>query len=223
MHPRPLLAALAAVTTLLFAACSGTASGPASSPAATASPMATPSPAASVAATTKPTATPAPSVAPSASTSPTGFTSKIYKYSLTVPAGWTTIQATSAWDGKGAPFHDVPQADQFIAPGGESAWFFGAPTTKDLAARVKESVTANAAEHGNTCPAVPEINDPITIGNEPGRLMGYDCRILINVAISVHKGVAYVFGFRDTGVHAASYPPDRAVFLKLLESVHYPD
>ena len=112
--------------------------------------------------------------------SPTSFTSKTYGYSLTVPAGWTAIQATAAWDGKGAPFHDVPEADQFVGPAAASAWFFGAPTTKDLAARVKESIAANAAGHGNTCPPVPEIQDPIEIGGEPGILLGYNCGILIN-------------------------------------------
>ena len=160
---------------------------------------------------------------PSASTAPTSFTSETYGYSLTVPAGWATIQATAKWDGKGAPVHDVPEADQFVGPAAASAWFFGAPTTKDLAGRVKESIAANAAEHGATCPPVPEIQDPIEIGGDPGMLVGYNCGILINTAITVHKGTAYLFGFRDPAVHAATDPKDRADFLALLESVRFPD
>jgi hypothetical protein len=204
----PIMNTLRAATylavTLVVAACAGgTPSAPASSPSAPGS---------------TPTATKA---GPSAS--PTSFTSKTYGYSLTVPAGWTVIQASAAWDGKGAPFHDVPEADQFVGPAAASAWFFGAPTTKDLKAKVNESIAANAASHGNTCPAVPDVQDPIQIGSEPGVLLGYNCGILINTGITVHKGIAYLFGFRDPAVHAATDPADRAAFLELLKSVQFPD
>ena len=214
-------AATSLAAALVVAACS-TQSAPASAPAAAASVATTPSPVASVLATAKP-ATPAPSVAPSAAAGPTSFTSTTYGYSLTVPAGWTVIQATEAWDGVGAPFHDVPQADQFVGPAAASAWFFGAPTTKDLAGKVKESIAANAAEHSSTCPAVPEVNDPIKVGTEPGVLLGWNCGILINNAVAVHKGKVYQFGFRDPAVHAANDPADRAAFLELLKSVRFPD
>src|SRR4029077_16084411 len=103
-------------------------------------------------------------------------------------------------------------------PAAASAWFFGAPTTKDLAGKVKESIAANAAAHGNTCPAVPEIKDPVDIAGQPGTLLGWNCGILINSGITVHDGVAYLFGFRDPGVHAATDPADRAAFLELLKS-----
>jgi hypothetical protein len=222
MTPNVVRVATSLAAVLVFAACASGSTAPASSPTAAASLVTVPSPVASTVATATPP-TPAPSVAPSASSGSTKFTSKIYGYSLTVPAGWTIIQATAAWDGKGAPFHDVPQADQFVGPSAASAWFFGAPTTMDLAAKVKESIAANAAEHGNTCPAVPEVKDPIKIGSEPGTLLAWNCGILINSAIAVHKGTAYLFGFRDTAVHAATDPADRAAFLKLLQSVRFPD
>jgi hypothetical protein len=208
---------------LLVAACTGgAASAPSSAPAAVASVQTDPSLDES-AATNASAATVAPSVAASAAAGPTTFTSATYGYSLTLPGGWTSIQATKAWDGKGAPFHDVPEADQFVGPAPASAWFFGAPTTKDLANRVKESIAANAAEHGNTCPPVPDVQDPIDIGGEPGTLLAYNCGILINSAITVHKGIAYLFGFRDPAVHAATDPADRAVFLGLLKSVIFPE
>jgi hypothetical protein len=215
-------AATSLAVAAVVAACSGAspATSP-SSPAAAASLEASPSPVASVVASVPPASPPA-TVAPSASSAPTIFTSTTYGYSLTLPAGWTSIQATAKWDGKGAPFHDVPEADQFVGPAAASAWFFGAPTTKDLAARVKESITANAASHGNTCPAVPEVQDPITIGGEKGTLLGYNCGILINSGITVHKGIAYLFGFRDPAVHAATDPVDRAIFVELLKSVQFP-
>jgi hypothetical protein len=169
-----------------------------------------------------PSASAVASASSSASASAALFTSKTYGYSLTPPAGWTTIQATAKWDGKGAPFHDVPEADQFVSSGPASAWFFGAPTTKDLRAQVAETVTANATEHGDTCPPVPEFQDPIDIGSESGVLLGFDCGILINSAVTVHDGMAYVFGFRDPSVHAATDPTDRATFLALLKSVTFP-
>jgi len=183
-----------------------------------------PSPTSSAAApsSSAPAESPSPTASPTPAASTTPFTSKTYGYSLTPPAGWTTIQATAKWDGKGAPTHDVPEADQFISPGPASAWFFGAPTSKDLAAREAERVAANAKDHGDTCPPVPESQDPIEIGGEPGVLSSYDCGILINTAVTVHDGVAYVFGFRDPAVHAATSPDDRALFLGLLESVKFP-
>ena len=86
-----------------------------------------------------------------------------------------------------------------------------------------ETIAATTADHGDTCPPVPESQEPIEIGSEPGVLLSYDCGILINIAVAVHDGVAYVFGFRDPAVHAATDPADRETFLGLLESVTYPD
>ena len=186
VRPAPYLA----VAIVLAACASGS-----TSPATVAPAETTPSPVASAVATAQ--ASPTPTTAPTPSASPSAFTSKTYGYSLTVPAGWTVIQATAAWDGKGSPFHDVPQADQFVSPGPASVWFLAAPTTKDLATRLKDSIAANAAEHGNTCPPVPAFQYPTEIGGEPGVLFGYDFRILINGALAVHNGVAYQFGFRD--------------------------
>ena len=123
---------------------------------------------------------------------------------------------------QGAPFHDVPEADQFVGPPPASAWFFGAPTKKDLAARVKESHRRQRRRARQHLPAGAEVQDPIEIGGEPGMLLGFNCGILINNAITVHDGMAYLFGFRDPAVHAATDPNDRAVFLELLKSVTFP-
>jgi hypothetical protein len=209
--------ALAIAIALIVVAC---ASGSPSTPAASVAQVASAAPTSSVAAST-PAVTP--SVSPSAASSPVPFTSNTYGYSLSIPADWHAIQATKSWDGKGAPFHDVPEADQFVGPAAASAWFFGAPTTKDLAGQVKGAIAANAAEHSDTCPPVPSFQDPIQIGSEPGVLIGYNCGILINGAFAVHKGKAYVFGFRDPSVHADTDPTDRKAFLDLLGSVTFPD
>ena len=166
-------------------------------------------------------ASPAPA-SPAASGSSTAFTSRQYGYSLTLPPGWTTVSAMLAWDGTGMPGHDQAEADQFVGPGSASSWFVGALTTKDLAGQVKQVIDGTAKDHGDTCPPVPSSQDAITIGGEPAKLLSYDCGILINNAVAVHDGMAYVFGFRDEAVHAATDPADRKTFIDLLKTVKFP-
>ncbi len=96
-----------------------------------------------------------------------------------------------------------------------------APTTRDLAGYAKDRIDANAKDHSDTCPPVPSVKEPIKIGSEPGTFMAWDCGILINVAVAVHNGKGYVFGFRDPAIHAATDLADRAVFLEILKSVKY--
>lgn len=163
-----------------------------------------------------------PTAAARASVGTTTFTSTTYGYSLMVQTGWTTVQASMAWDGNEAAFHDVPQADQFVGPAAASSWAVAAPTLKDLAGYVKERIAANAAVPGGRCPATPDAEDPIEIGGEPGTLLAWNCGILINSAVTVHDGIGYAFGFRDPSVHAATDPTDRAILLELLESVGFP-
>lgn len=210
---------------LVLAACSsGSSSVPSASPSAAASLEATPTPVASATASAK-AATPAPSAAPSASaaTEPTTFVSTTYGYSLTVPAGWTATPASEPWDGTNSPNFAAVANDRFVGPAKASAAGLAGPTTKKLADFVKERIAANAAEHSDTCPAVPEIQDPIKIGGEPGTLLAWNCGILINIAVTVHDGVGYMFGMRDVNVHAATDPTDRATLLAMLKSVHFPE
>lgn len=203
---------------LVLAACGG---GSASSiPVASA--QATPSTAMSPASTGQPASATA-TAEPTPPASPTAFTSATYDYSASVPAGWTTIQATALWDGSFSPAHDAPVTDQFVGPALASAWAMVAPTDRDLAEEVQNTIAAITADHSDTCPPVPESQDPIEIGGEPGVLLNYDCGILISMGIAVHDGDAYVFGFRDPAVRAATDPADRATFLELMDSVTFPD
>jgi hypothetical protein len=116
----------------------------------------------------------------------------------------------------------VPQADQFVSPGPASAWALAAPTGKDLAGYVDERIAANAAGHSSTCPPTPDVQDPIDIGGGPGTLLGYNCGILINLAVAVHDGVGYLIGFRDPAVHAATDATDKQTLEGLLSSVEFP-
>ena len=203
--PNIVRAAASLTAALVFAACSSGSTAPASSPAA-----------ASVVTTASP-------VASAVSAVPTKFTSKSYGLSLTLPVGWTATAATEVWDGKSAPFFGAEVNDRFGGPTAASAATAAAPTTRDLAGYAIDRIAANAKEHSDTCPPVPNVKDPIKIGSEPGTFMAYDCGILINVAVAVHNGKGYVFGFRDPAVHAATDPTDRAAFLELLQSVQFPD
>jgi hypothetical protein len=204
---------------VVVVACSGAST---SSPQPTVVELPSAAPATPTASST-PVATPTAVHVATPSAAPTSFTSPVYGYSLTVPARWTVIEASEAWGGGDeASSHDVPQADQFVSPGPSSAWMLAAPTDEDLQGYVDERITANAAGHSSTCPPTPEIQDPIDVGDEPGMLLGYNCGILINLAVAVHDGVGYLFGMRDPSVHAATDATDRATFEALLGSVSFP-
>lgn len=150
------------------------------------------------------------------------FTSKTYGYSLTVPAGWTATEASSKWDGNGMPGHLEPEDDLFNSPTGQIAWGIAAPTTKDLPGYVADRIAANYADHGDTCPAAPAVQEPIEVGGQAGSFVAWDCGLLINLAVTAHKGTGYQFVLRDQNVHAATDAADRAVFAALLRSVRFP-
>jgi hypothetical protein len=212
-----------AVLLPLVGACAGGAVGPAASSPADPSPTTATSPSAAPAPTrTVRPPTPSRTVAPTPATVPTRFTSTTYGYSLTVPPGWTTVQATVAWDGTSAVSHDGPESDQFIHSYPRSAWANATSTSDPLSDVVNQVISDTAKYHGDTCPAAPEARHSIKIGGEPATLLEWNCGILINSAITVHEGVAYLFGFRDLGVHAAADPTDRKALQGLLDSVRFP-
>jgi hypothetical protein len=172
---------------------------------------------ASTAATASPTASIEPSPSP-----PSSFTSSVYGYTVELPGGWRAIEATVAWDGASSISSDGPEVDQWIGRTEASAWAYAASFSGDLNAYTKKTVADNAKFHGDTCPPTPEVQDPITIGGEAGVLLAYDCGILINLALTVHKGVGYSFGLRDPTIPGATDPADAATFAGLLDSVQFP-
>lgn len=150
------------------------------------------------------------------------WTSTVYGYSLTVPAGWASHPAVTAWDGTGLPGHDEPEADLFDNAGPTSLWVLSTPTTRTLADQVKQVIAGTVTDHSDTCPPAPATQEPVTVGGEPGVLLSYDCGLLINLWVAVHDGMAWVFGFRDAAIDAATDPADRTRFLEVLESVTFP-
>jgi hypothetical protein len=196
----PILAAV------VLAACGSTSPEPSAAPAASSS-------------TAPAAASAAPVVEAPTTSGPTSFNSKVYGYSVTVPAGWASVEARRPWDGKGSPGHDAPEADQWVSPGPSSAWAMAAPSAMSLASYTRRVIADTFTYHGNNCPKKPAAKDPVTIGGSPGTLLAWNCGILINIGVMVHSGVAYAFGFRDPAVHAASDATDRSTFIALLESV----
>ena len=153
---------------------------------------------------------------------PTSFTSETYRYTLTLPAGWTSAQASKTWDGKTGLKSDSAEVDQFLAPADVTSTGVAAPSDQTLAASTDALIAATVQYHSDTCPPTPEAQDPITIGGDPGMLVAWNCGILINIAVTVHNGVDYQFLWRNPAVHAATDPTDRSEFLSMLESVQFP-
>ncbi len=150
------------------------------------------------------------------------FTSRHYGYTEALPAGWGfPRQATRQWNGKGAPADTDSFVDHFVGRGGLEAWAYAAPTKKNLAAYT--SATIRASHAGHPCPAVPQTNQAITIGGAPARLLSMQCPprsgFLVEIAVTIHNGTAFVFASQNpTGTPAAN-PADRAAFRTFLAGV----
>lgn len=205
---------ISAVVAVLASACgtSGTTPAPSPSPAAS---VGQPTPQPTAAPTAPPTREP---TAP-----PSVFTSPLYHYSIALPAGWTAIAATVAWDGTSTPGHTDSIVDQFQSSTGTVAWTYAAPTTKSLAALSAARTAADAATH--PCPTTPEINEPITVAGEPAVFTSKHCpagsgTLVANTAV-IHNGIGYFFYFQHPESVTAD-PNDLAVFKTLLSGVEFP-
>jgi hypothetical protein len=206
---------LSMVALVAVAACSGPNIAPSGPASAAATPVGSSSP-------SMPVETPGPEPTALPVGTPSRFTSPLYGYTLTLPAGWTAFAAMLRWDGTSQPSHDDVEVDQFSGATSASAWAFAGPVTFDLAGFVQDRIKANARDHGDTCPATPEVNEPIEIGGEIGILLGWNCGILINQAVIVHDGVGFTLVVRDPDVHAATDVDDRVLLEALLDSVMFP-
>jgi hypothetical protein len=171
-----------------------------------------------------------PSVSAGASAAPAGavasgpssFTSPIYGYSVTLPAGWQAKPAKARWDGSGAPGHEDPTVD-VVEPltGAMSVFALAAPITLDLAGYGRDVIAKTAQFHGDTCPPTPDRVESTTAGGQPATFIAWNCGILIDIVIVIHRGVGYEFVMRDPGVHAATDPTDRKAFDDLLNSLTF--
>jgi hypothetical protein len=149
--------------------------------------------------------------------------SKTYRYTVTVPAGWTTTQAFEKWDGESELDGTSAAADLLGQPSDtKGVWVAAAPSKRTLEADVAYAITWTDHYHGDYCPPQPNSRSPITVGGQPGVLLRYNCGILVNVAVTVDRGVEYWFNFIDRSMAAAADPADTATFTSMLTSVRFP-
>src|SRR5215472_4412982 len=148
-----------------------------------------------------------------ASSAPSTFTSDNYGYSAALPAGWSSHQAGSQWDGLGSPGFEDSDVDLFTGPNGIVVMAYGTATPQSLAAYTRATAQA-AAEH--QCPAVPASDQAITVGGAPARLLSTSCQGLpIETAITIHAGKAVVFVSQIPSGTGA----DRAAFRRFLAGI----
>jgi hypothetical protein len=203
------------VALIFVAACSGSSVRPSLAPASVPAAASQPPSAA--------LATPGVTLSPPPAPTPVTFTSPLYSYSLTLPAGWSVAAATLPWDSASAPGNDASSVDKFVSPATVSTFGFAGPVATDMAKFVKDTIAWTVRDHGDTCPATaPEATEPIQIGGEGGMLLSWDCGILINQALLLRDGTGFVFVMRDPGVQAATDATDRALLEDLMNSVRLP-
>jgi hypothetical protein len=157
------------------------------------------------------TSTPAPTPVP--------FSSGLYGYRMTLPAGWSATPATIRWDGKGAPAYDDPTVDVFANGPSLNAFGFAGTTRLALNAYADDVIARTAQFHGDTCPDPPSTVESIRVAGLPAKFIAFDCGILINIVVFVDRGTGYEFVMRDMAVNAATDPRDRSAFDAILASV----
>jgi len=111
--------------------------------------------------------------------------------------------------------------DLFIGPSQVEAWAIATPTRENLAAYTSATIRASGA--GHSCSA-PRTDQAITIGGAAARLLGLHCpahsRFLVEIAVTVHHGTAYVFSSQNpTATTATNRAADRAAFRNFLAGI----
>lgn len=159
---------------------------------------------------------------PATTASESVFTSPLYGYSIVVPADWTPQPATERWDGEVGGFgSSTPNSDVFQSQVMfNTLWAAAAPTTKGLNDFVSDETEIDAVEHD--CENPPDIDEPITVDDEPARLTAKNCptdsKTLIAFAAVIKDGVGYFFYFR----HVDPDPSSLDVFQGFLTGVTLP-
>jgi hypothetical protein len=152
---------------------------------------------------------------------PTVFRSPLYGYSIVVPDQWKATPAVVRWDGKSAPSLG-PNVDQVAGPHLIVLGYAG-PYAGNLTAFVQEQIAASARDHSDTCPSnALQLNQPTTIGGQPGVLLGFNCGARIDQVITVHDGVGYAFTIRDAAFSPTLDPTDFSIAQSMIDSLIFP-
>jgi hypothetical protein len=184
--------------------------------------------------TTSASAGPTDSPAPLAA--PTAFTSPLYRYTMTLPSGWTVFPATSTWDGTSPVGHDDLVVDQLVGPSvtgrctkvlfcGPVAWAYAAPTSEALATYVQTRDAADARDH--PCPPSPKTVEQVTVADGSAVMETKYCAdeatgIIVLDVVTIRAGVAYSFYLQDPSHDRGADSADRADFLKLIGTIQLP-
>lgn len=143
------------------------------------------------------------------------FTSRLYGYTVTLPAGWSGQQG-QRWPATGAPSPvDVFRGLPYVA-----AWAFAVPRPTSPAAYAGE-LTRTAAQL--PCPAAPQTSQAVTIGGVPAVLMGMRCPArggaLMLTAVTTSGQSTLLITFEDSSGISSAERADRAVFRGFLAGI----
>ena len=143
------------------------------------------------------------------------FSSWLYGYTVALPAGWSA-QPGPRWVGAPGPV-DIFRGLPYVV-----AWAFAAPRPPSLAGYA--TATARAAAQ-LPCPAVPQIDQRVTIGGAAALLIGMTCPaqsgVYMLLAAAAHNQTALVFVFEDSSGVRAAEQADRAAFGELLAGIRF--
>jgi hypothetical protein len=148
------------------------------------------------------------------------FSSPYYSYTVALPAGWSA-QGAQPWHGPGTPGLEGHGVDVFHGPPYVVAWAFAA---KPASLAGYAAAIARAAAQ-LPCPAVPQLEQQVTIGGAPGTLVGMSCPsqggVFMLTAAATHNQTALVFVFQDSSGTVAAEHGDRLAFRALLASLRF--
>ena len=151
------------------------------------------------------------------------FTSPRNGYTVALPAGWSA-EAGRPFDGPGGAGLGKDGVDVFHGPPYVVAWAFTTSRPPSLAGYA--TATARAATQ-LPCPAAPQIDQHVTIGGAPARLIGMRCPAqggaLMLTAVTTHHHTALVFIFEDSSGMMAAGQDDSVAFRVFLAGIRIGD
>jgi hypothetical protein len=143
------------------------------------------------------------------------FTSRLYGYTVALPAGWSA-QPGQRWGGTGAP----GPVDVFRGQPHVAAWAFAVPRPASPAAYAT-AITRTAAQL--PCPVAPQTSQAVTIGGVPARLIGMRCPAhggaLMLAAVTTRGQSTLVITFEDSSGISSAERADRAAFREFLAGI----
>jgi len=142
------------------------------------------------------------------------FSSRLYGYTVALPAGWVA-QPGQRWGDLGAPGPvDIFRGRPYVW-----AWAFAVPRPANPAAWAT-ATTRTAAQL--PCPAAP-ASQAAAIGRVPARLIGMRCPprggVLMLTAVTTRGQSALVVTFEDSSGVSSGERADRAAFREFLAGI----